>query len=50
MRRGELTRDNISRIHGIFILNEAEAIHELDLGDFTCPMAIEVVFNILLGG
>ena len=49
MRRcGELTRDNIPSIQCVVVLNEAKAIHELDLGD--CPSAIlEVVLDVFLG-
>lgn len=44
-----LTRHNITGIHGILILDEAEAIHQLDLGDLSRPMGVEVFFDILLG-
>ena len=43
------TRNDIARIHRILVLNKAEAIHELDLGDFTGAMGVEVVLNIGLG-
>ena len=43
------TRDNIARIHGVFVLDEAEAIHELDLGNLAGAMGVEVVLNIGLG-
>jgi len=42
--------NDVTRIHGIFILNEAEAIHELDLGDLPSAMGREVILDILLGG
>jgi len=45
-----LTRDNITSIHGVFILDEAEAIHELDLRDFAGAMGSEVLLNIGLSG
>jgi hypothetical protein len=45
-----LTRDNISCIPGIFVLNEAKAIHELNLGDFASAMATEMFFDIVLVG
>lgn len=45
-----LTRNDVSRIHGILVLDEAEAIHELDLGDLASAMGSEVAFNIGLGG
>ena len=46
---GIRTRYNIARIHGVFVLNKAEAIHELDLGNLTGAMGVEVVLNIGLG-
>lgn len=44
-----LTRYNITSVHSIFVLDEAEAIHELDLGDLARPMGAEVFFDILFG-
>ena len=44
------TRYNITSIHRILVLNEAEAIHELDLSDLTSAMRCEVGLNIGLGG
>lgn len=41
--------DNITSIHGIFVFNEAEAIHELNLGDLAGAMGVEVVLNVGLG-
>ena len=46
----QLTWNNITGIHGIFILNEAEAIHELDLGDLAGSMGLEMGLNVGLGG
>jgi len=43
------TWHDIARVHGILVLDEAEAIHQLDLGDFTGAMSVEVVLNIGLG-
>ena len=43
------TRYDISRIHGVFVLDEAEAIHKLNLGDLACAMSVEVVLDIGLG-
>jgi len=43
------TGNNVARVHGVFVLNEAEAIHELDLGNLACAMGVEVVLNIGLG-
>lgn len=45
-----LTRNNISGIHGIFVFDETEAIHELDFGNLSGAMGLEVGFNIGLGG
>lgn len=44
-----LTRHDITGIHGIFILDEAEAIHQLDLSDLARSMGAEVLFDILFG-
>ena len=44
-----LTRNDIFSIHGIFILDEAEAIHELDLLDGASAMSGEVFFDVLFG-
>ena len=49
-REWALTRYNITSIHSILVLNETEAIHELDLSDFTSAMRCEVGLNIGLGG
>lgn len=46
----KLTRHNVSCVHGILVFNEAEAIHELDLGNLAMAMRLEVVLNVLLGG
>jgi len=46
----KLTGNHVARIHRILVLDEAEAIHELDLGDFAGSMGCEMVFNIALGG
>lgn len=43
------TWDDITRIHGVLVLDEAEAIHELDLGNLAGAMGVEVVLNIGLG-
>lgn len=45
----ELTRNNVARIHGILILNEAEAIHELDLRNLAGAMGTEVSLDLGLG-
>jgi hypothetical protein len=43
------TRDNIASIHRILVLDEAEAVHEFDLGDLSGAMGIEVGLDISLG-
>jgi hypothetical protein len=43
------TRNNIAGVHGILVFDEAEAIHELDLGDFAGTMGRKVRLNIGLG-
>lgn len=45
----QLTRDDITGVHGIFVLDEAEAIHELDFSDVAGAMGREVGLNIGLG-
>jgi len=45
-----LTRDDITRVHGILVFDKTKAIHELDLGDLTGTVGSEVIFDILLGG
>ena len=44
----ELTRNHITGIHRIIILDEAEAVHELDLGDVTSAV-LEVALDVFLG-
>ena len=48
-KRGQLTRDNILSVHGILVLDETEAVHQLDLGDFSGSMSRKVSLNIGLG-
>lgn len=48
--RAKLTWNNIASIHSILILNEAEAVHELNLCDLASSMSLEVSLNICLGG
>jgi len=45
-----LTRDDISRVHRVLVLDEAEAIHQLDLGDLSRAMGRKVSLDIGLGG
>lgn len=51
VRRAEgwLTGYHIARVHGILVLDKAEAIHELNLRDLAGAMGVEVVLNIGLG-
>ena len=49
-RDERLTGNDVAGVHGVLVLDEAEAVHELDLGDLTGSMAGEVVLNIGLGG
>ena len=46
---GVRTGHNVTCVHCIFVLDEAEAVHELDLGDLASAMGVEVVLNIGLG-
>lgn len=46
----QLTRNNITRVHGIFVLDETKAVHQLDLGDFASAMGREMGLNIILSG
>lgn len=41
-----LTRNDVARVHGVLVLNKAEAIHELDFRDLTGAMGVEVVLDI----
>lgn len=44
----EHTRHDIARIHGILVLNKAEAVHELDFGDLASSMGGEMLLNVTL--
>jgi hypothetical protein len=46
---GMLTRNDITCIQGIAVLNETKAIHELDFGDFSSAVGGEEGFHIGLG-
>lgn len=48
-RGGQLTRHNVTGVHGILVLDEAEAIHELDLDNLAGAMGRKVGLNIGLG-
>lgn len=43
------TRNDVASIHGVLVLDEAEAIHELDLGDLAGAMAGKVSLDVGLG-
>lgn len=45
----ELTWYDITRIHGVLVLDESKAVHQLDLHDLTRAMGVEVVLDIGLG-
>jgi len=45
-----LTRNNVTSIQRILVLDEAEATHKLDLGDLSGAMFGKVGLNIGLGG
>jgi hypothetical protein len=45
-----LTRDDVTRVHCVLVLNEAKAVHELDLSDLTGAMSLEVGLDLGLGG
>lgn len=45
---GGLTWNNVSSIERIFIFNKPKAIHKLDLRYFACPLAVEMIFDVLL--
>jgi hypothetical protein len=47
LERGH-TGYNVTSVHGIFILDKAESIHQFDLCDLSRAMAAKVLFNILL--
>jgi hypothetical protein len=44
-----LTRNDVAGIHSILVLDETEAVHQLDLSDLSGTMGIEVGFDICLG-
>ena len=43
------TWDYITSVHGVLVLDETEAIHELNLSDLASAMGVEMVLNIGLG-
>jgi hypothetical protein len=42
--------DDVAGIHGILVFDEAEAVHQLDLGDLTGAVGLEVTFDLGLCG
>lgn len=42
----ELTWNDVARVHGILIFDEAKAIHQLDLCDLASAMGTEVSLDI----
>lgn len=46
---GAHTWDDIACVHVVLVLDEPEAVHELDLGNLAGAMGVEVVLNIGLG-
>jgi len=49
-QRIRLTRNDVTRIHGVLVLDETKAIHEFDLSDFAGAMGLEVAFDFCLCG
>lgn len=49
-RYGPLTGHNVTGIHRILVLDEAEPVHELDLSDFAGAMGREMGLDVSLGG
>lgn len=47
--KGRLTRNDVSGIHRILVFDEAKAVHQLDLGDFSGAMSRKVSLDIGLG-
>jgi hypothetical protein len=43
-------RNDVTSVHGVLVLNEAEAIHELDLSNLASAMGLEVALDVCLGG
>lgn len=48
-RQTQLTRNDIASIHRVLILDEAKAVHHLDLSDLPGAMGREVGFDVGLG-
>lgn len=43
------TRNNITRVHRITVLDETKAVHELDLRNLAGAMLLEMFFDVGLG-
>lgn len=43
------TWDDVARIHGVLVLDEAEAIHEFDLGDLASSVSLEMGLDVCFG-
>jgi hypothetical protein len=48
-KKGRLTRNNVSGIHRVLVFDEAEAIHQLDLGDLPGAMSRKMSLDVGLG-
>jgi hypothetical protein len=46
----KLTRNDVARVHSVLVLDETEAVHELDLSDLASAMGLEVALDVCLGG
>lgn len=45
-----LTRDDVTRVHSVLVFNEAETVHELDLGDFAGSVSLKMGLDFGFGG
>jgi flagellar biosynthesis regulator FlaF len=44
------SRNDITSIHGVLVLDETETVHQLDLSNFASAVSLEVAFDVCLGG
>jgi len=49
LREIRLTWNDVTRVHGIFVLNEAKAVHQLDLSDLAGAMGLKVCLDVRFG-
>lgn len=49
VRKEQLTRNNIAGVHGILVLDETKAVHELDFGNLAGSVSRKVGFHVGLG-